>query len=141
MTKSFIDKLVSKFDSGSTVKFSEVDPFNDQKVWTSTGSPYFDYKLNTLGFPTGIIEIAGKTQSGKTTAALQGMSNFLSANPENGVAVILSSERRDNKEYAKTIGIETERVIVHYSKFVEDFMIRVKKTIKETVELWEKEVS
>ena len=100
MSKSIIDKIVQKFNSEDVIKFSDKDGFKDIKSWAHTGSPTLDYNLRTFGLPTGIIEIAGKSRSGKTTLGLMAMKYFLQENPDDGIAVILSSENRDNKDYA-----------------------------------------
>lgn len=134
-----IDKIVQRFNSEDVIKFSEKDGFADMKSWCHTGSPSLDYNLRTLGLPTGIIEIAGKSQSGKTTLGLMAMKYFLKENPEDGVAVILSSENRDNKDYALQLGIPVERVIVIKVKYVEAMFLQVKKLIKDADEAFAEE--
>ena len=95
MTKSIIDKIVQKFNSEDVIKFSDKNGFAEVESWAHTGSPSLDYNLHTFGLPTGIVEIAGASRSGKTTIGLMAMKYFLSENPENGIAVILSSENRE----------------------------------------------
>lgn len=135
---SIIDKLVKKFDSEDVIKFSDKDNFKDIKSWALTGSPTLEKNLGVLGFPTGIIEIAGPSRSGKTTLGLIAMKNFLKAN-ENGVAIILSSENRDNKEYAVKLGIDPERVMIVKIRYVEKMFMLVKSLIEETVEIFKEE--
>ena len=135
---SIIERLVKKLDSEDIIKFSEKDNFKDIKSWAFTGSPTLEKNLGVLGFPTGIIEIAGKSRSGKTTLGLVAMKHFLSKN-ENGVAIILSSENRDNKEYAIKLGIDPERVMIVKIRYVEKMFILVKKLINDTVEIFEQE--
>ena len=112
MAKSIIDKIVDRFNSEDVIKFSDKDGFKDVKSWAHTGSPTLDYNLRTFGLPTGIIEIAGKSRSGKTTLGLMAMKYFLQENPEDGIAVILSSENRDNKDYALQLGLPVHRIII-----------------------------
>ena len=133
---SLIDKIVQRFNSEDVIKFSEKDGFASVKSWAHTGSPLLDYNMRTFGLPTGIIEIAGKSQSGKTTLGLMAMKHFLKENPETGVAVILSSENRDNKDYALQLGIPVERVIIVKIKYVEAMFLQVKKLIKDTNEIF-----
>lgn len=124
------DKIISRFKSADVIKFSDKDDFKDMKSWVSTGSPILEYNLGILGYPTGVIEIAGVSRSGKTTLALVGMANFLEKE-ENGVAVILSSENRDNKHYAKKLGIPVDKVIIIKIRYVEDMFMKVKKVLND----------
>lgn len=133
---SLIDKIVQRFNSEDVIKFSDKDGFASVKSWAHTGSPLLDYNMRTFGLPTGIIEIAGKSQSGKTTLGLMAMKYFLKENPETGVAVILSSENRDNKDYALQLGIPVDRVIIVKIKYVEAMFLQVKKLIKDTNEIF-----
>ena len=116
---SIIDKIVKKFNSEDVIKFSDKDGFRDMKSWCSTGSATLDYNLRTFGFPTGIIEIAGKSRSGKTTIGLMAMKDFMDKNPDDGIAVILSSENRDNKDYALQLGMDVKNIIIIKIKYVE----------------------
>lgn len=132
------DRIISRFKSPDVIKFSEKDDFKDMKSWVSTGSPILEANLGILGYPTGVIEIAGMSRSGKTTLALVGMANFLSRE-ENGVAIILSSENRDNKHYAKKLGIPVDKVIIIKIRFVEDMFMKVKKVIDDAKEIFKAE--
>ncbi len=132
------DKLVKRFDNEDVIRFSDKDNFKDIKSWAFTGSPQLEYNLGVLGFPTGMIEIAGPSRSGKTTLGLLGMKYFLDST-ENGVAVILSSENRDNKEYALKLGINPEKVVILKIRFVEDMFMKVKKIINDTKEIFTEE--
>ena len=136
---SVIDKIVKKFNSEDVIKFSEKDGFRDMKSWAHTGSPSLDYNLHTFGLPTGIIEIAGKSRSGKTTLGLMAMKWFLKENPEDGIAVILSSENRDNKDYALQLGLPVNRIIIVKVKYVEAMFMKVKKLIMDTDEIMREE--
>lgn len=129
-----IDKLVKKFDSDNIIKFSEKDNFKEMKSWAHTGSPTLDFNLGTFGLPTGIVEIAGVSRGGKTTLALEAMKSFQRENKENGVCVILSSENRDNKDYAQCIGIDVSNVLIVKISFVEEMFLMVKQIIDSTIE-------
>lgn len=124
-----IDKLVKKFDSENIIKFSEKDSFASMKSWIHTGSPLLDFNLGTFGLPTGIIEIAGVSRGGKTTLALQAMANFQKENGSNAVCVILSSENRDNKDYARRIGVDVDNVLIVKVTFVEEMFMLVRQII------------
>lgn len=135
MSQILIDKIVQRFNSQDVIKFSDKDGFKDIKSWAHTGSPTLDYNLRTFGLPTGIIEIAGKSRSGKTTLGLMAMKYFLQENPEDGIAIILSSENRDNKDYALQLGLPVNRIIIVKVKYVEAMFMQVKKLIMDTDEV------
>ena len=135
MTKSIIDKIVQKFNSEDVIKFSDKNGFAEVESWAHTGSPTLDYNLRTFGLPTGIIEIAGKSRSGKTTLGLMAMKYFLQENPDDGIAVILSSENRDNKDYALQLGLPVSRIIIVKVKYVEAMFMQVKKLIMDADEV------
>lgn len=135
---SIIDKLAKKFNETDVVKFSDKNIFRDMKVWIQTGSPELEFNLGTLGFPVGITEIAGKSRSGKTTMALMGMKYFQKEFPD-GVCIILSSENRDNKMYAEQIGIDTKKVLIVKSKFVEDLFFKLQSILDDVSDLWREE--
>lgn len=129
-----IDKLVKRFDNENIIKFSEKDAFTDMKSWAHTGSSELDFNLGTFGFPQGIVEVAGASRGGKTTLALEAMKNFQKENRENGVCVILSSENRDNKDYARRIGLDVNNVLIVKITFVEEMFLLVKQIIDATYE-------
>lgn len=135
MKNNLIDKIVKKFNSEDVIKFSDKDGFSEVKSWAHTGSPTLDYNLRTFGLPTGIIEIAGKSRSGKTTLGLMAMKYFLKENPDNGVAVILSSENRDNKDYALQLGLPVNQIIIVKIRYVEAMFLQVKKLINDAREI------
>lgn len=140
MSKSILNKILDKFSKDDSVKsFNEVDNFKDQKHWLTTGSPLLDYELNTYGFPIGIIEIRGESKSGKTTFSLHALKAFLKHFKEEGVAAILSTERRDNKPYAKAIGVDTDQVIIAQCKSIEDVYNKAQQIITATEEVWKAE--
>lgn len=136
---SLIDKIVKKFNNEDVIKFSEKDGFKECKSWCHTGSPTLDFNLRTFGLPTGIIEIAGKSRSGKTTLGLMAMKSFLKENPKDGVAVILSSENRDNKDYALQLGIDVDRIIIMKIRYVEKMFMMVKKLLDDVDTLFAEE--
>ena len=135
MSKNIIDRIVKKFNSEDVIKFSDKDGFKDIKSWAHTGSPTLDYNLHTFGIPTGIVEIAGMSRSGKTTLGLIAMKNFLKENQEDGIAVILSSENRDNKDYALQLGLPVNRIIIVKVKYVEAMFMQVKKLVMDADEI------
>ena len=131
---NFIDFIAKKFDSEDVIKFSEKDAFAEIKSWCDMGSPMLNLNLHTFGLPTGIIEIAGKSKSGKTSLGLMAMRSFLQQHKEDGVCVILSSENRDNKDYALQLGIDVSRVLIVRIRYVEKMFLQTKKIIDEADE-------
>ncbi len=136
----FLDKFISKLskDDDSIVTFDKIDYFENTSNWVSTGSPYLDLKLNTFGYPVGIIEVRGESQGGKTTLSLHGLRNF-QKKYEEGIAVILSTERRDNKVYAEAIGIDTNRLIIINCKSIEDVFNKTQQVVELGVSEWKEE--
>lgn len=130
-----IDKLLERVNSKDTIKFSSKNAFTGHSVWIHTGSPSLDLNLGVLGFPVGLTEISGLSKSGKTTLALMGMRNH-QIKYKDGIRIILSSEERDNKEYAEQIGIDTDDVIIIKSKFVEDLFFKFQIHVDEIAQLW-----
>lgn len=131
---NFIDHIVKKFDSEDIIKFAEKDSFEEVKSWCDTGSPLLNFNMHTFGLPTGIIEIAGKSKSGKTSLGLMAMKSFLNQHKDDGVCVILSSENRDNKDYALQLGIDVNRVLIVRVRYVEKMFLQTKKIIDEADE-------
>lgn len=133
---NFIDFITKKFDNEDVIKFSDKDSFSEIKSWCDTGSSLLNYNLRTFGLPTGIIEMAGKSKSGKTSCGLMAMRSFLHQHKEDGVCVILSSENRDNKDYALQLGIDVRRVLIVRIRYVEKMFLQTKKIIEEADEYY-----
>lgn len=132
-----LSKLTARFNSDDVITFKKKDGFAEVKSWAHTGSPELNWNLRTYGLPTGIIEIAGRSRSGKTTEGLEAMKYFLDKNPETGLACILSSENRDNKDYAIQLGIDPSRVVIIKIHYVEQMFVRVSKFVKDAHALFE----
>lgn len=134
-----VDKLIKKFNNTNIIKFSDKDGFTEVKSWAHTGSPELDFNLRTFGFPTGIIEIAGPSRSGKTTIGLMAMKYFMKENPDTGIVVILSSENRDNKDYALQLGIDVDNIMIVRIEYVEKMMMITKQIIEDAVKMFKDE--
>lgn len=130
-----INELLAKMKEKNIISFKENDNFANNN-WTSTGSPELDFNLNTYGFPKGIIEISGKSKSGKTTLALHLIKNFQKKHKnDGGLVVILSSENRDNKSYAQQIGVDVDNVLIYKIRYVEEMLLSISNLIKNYVEI------
>lgn len=132
------DKLISRFDSNKVFKFSEIDPFNEESSWLTTYSPSLDLGLKTHGLPTGIVEIRGDSQAGKTTFTLMLLKGAQEFYGDNLIPVILSSERRDNKPYAEQVGIRTEDIPIFRVKMLEDVFNKIQQVLYDVQEMIEK---
>lgn len=134
--KNILDKITKEFDSKTFKRLSDVDHFSDVSFWYPTGVPLLDLKLNTLGFCPGIIEIAGPSMSGKTTLGLHSMGQFAKRTKDSGFLIILSSENRDNSEYAEILGVDPDEVLLVKSKFVEDLILKMQSLINKIRAYW-----
>lgn len=141
--KRLLDKVMSKLDfKGAQGAFTSMDDKNywadEDRLWVHTGCPELDYNIGSYGFPVGLTEVAGPSKSGKTTLALAGMLFFQHKCPD-GICIILSSEQRDNEQYMNQIGIDTSRVKVITSKFVEELFWNLQIFINRIEEVWAEE--
>lgn len=127
MAKKTIGELLSKLEEevDGLRNPSDLNPFNDVDSWAATGSPKLDEVLDTLGLPTGMIELSGKSRSGKTTLAMSGARGFLQSN-ETGIVIVAYSERRYNTDYLYDMGLDMDRVRVLDFKYVEDMYRKLK---------------
>ena len=76
----------------------------------STGSIALDVALGVGGIPRGrVVEIYGPESSGKTTVALHAVANAQAAG---GVAAFVDAEHALDPEYAKTLGVNTDDLLV-----------------------------
>jgi len=131
-----MQKLVDKIDSQSVIKFSDIDYFGDQKSWISTGSPVLDYNLRTMGYPSGIVEVRGASQSGKTTFSLEALKAVMNTYKDRAIPVILSSERRDNRELAEMIGLDVDNVLIAKTRTIEKVFSEIARIVDEVNDMW-----
>lgn len=131
-----LSKIVQRLDSESVIHFSDIDYFGDQKNWISTGSPILDYNLRTMGYPAGIVEVRGASQSGKTTFSLEAMKACINAYKDRAIVTILSSERRDNKDLAHQIGVDVDNVIIAKTRTIEKMFSEMSRIVDETNKIW-----
>lgn len=131
-------RLIKKFDDEDIIKFSDKNVFSEHSAWVPSGSPTLDKNLGTLGMPAGLSLIAGDSGSGKTTLCLHLLKNFQIKYPD-GLAMILSSEARDNKIYAQKIGVKTEDVLIIKNRFLEDLFFKFQVHINEVKKIWKED--
>ncbi len=75
-----------------------------------TGSIALDVALGIGGLPRGrVVEIYGPESSGKTTVALHAVANAQAAG---GIAAFIDAEHALDPEYAKSLGVDTDALLV-----------------------------
>ena len=107
-----IDKT---FGKGTLVKLGDknFEPINS----ISTGSLGLDIALGIGGIPQGrIVEIYGPESSGKTTLALQIISE---AQQNSGICAFIDAEHALDVVYAKNLGVDVDNLLVSQPDFGE----------------------
>ena len=95
-------------DKGIIMKMGE-SPEKDVRVINS-GSLLLDAALGVGGYPKGrIIEIYGPESSGKTTLALEAIAQ---AQEAGGRCAFIDAEHAIDPEYAKTLGVDIDSLIL-----------------------------
>src|SRR5688572_31412702 len=75
-----------------------------------TGSLALDLATGVGGYPRGrVVEVYGPESSGKTTLALHAIAE---AQRSGGVCAFIDAEHALDVAYAKSIGVDTERLLV-----------------------------
>ncbi|MGC0251067.1 recombinase RecA [Pseudactinotalea sp. Z1748] len=75
-----------------------------------TGSIALDVALGIGGLPRGrVVEVYGPESSGKTTVALHAVAN---AQKNGGIAAFIDAEHALDPEYAKSLGVDTDALLV-----------------------------
>lgn len=106
--KAAMDKIHKMFGKESFTKLSE-KPELDLEVIPS-GSLGLDIALGVGGYPRGrVIEIYGPESSGKTTLTLHAIAE---AQKAGGVAAFIDAEHAFDPDYAESLGIDTENLII-----------------------------
>jgi recombination protein RecA len=105
MALAQIDK---QFGKGSVMRLGDT-PAQAMKV-IPTGSIALDIALGIGGLPRGrVIEVYGPEASGKTTVALHAVANAQAAG---GIAAFVDAEHALDPEYARSIGVDTDALLV-----------------------------
>ena len=103
-----IRAIKKKFGSDSIVKLDQKPIVGLDCI--STGSFGLDYAVGIGGFPRGrIVEVYGKESSAKTTLALH---TIAEAQKTNGECAYIDAEHAMDPEYAKKIGVKTEKLFI-----------------------------
>ncbi|MFL6162299.1 MAG: recombinase RecA [Jatrophihabitantaceae bacterium] len=103
-----LSQIDKQFGKGSVMRLGE-RPYVPIEV-IPTGSIALDIALGIGGLPRGrIVEIYGPESSGKTTLALHAVANAQAAG---GVAAFIDAEHALDPEYARSLGVDTDALLV-----------------------------
>jgi recombination protein RecA len=107
--KTVVGSIEKQFGKGAIMSLGDEDSSSDVHT-VGTGSMALNDALGIGGYPRGrIIEIYGPESSGKTTLALHAMREVQRAG---GVAAFIDAEHAFDVGYARSIGVDTERLLV-----------------------------
>ncbi|MPY82270.1 MAG: recombinase RecA [Actinophytocola sp.] len=100
-----IDKQYGK---GSVMRLGDEERAPIQAI--PSGAIALDVALGIGGLPRGrVVEIYGPESSGKTTVALHAVAN---AQDAGGIAAFIDAEHALDPEYAKSLGVDTDALLV-----------------------------
>lgn len=103
-----IAAIEKEYGKGAIMTLADSRPLEIETI--PTGSLTLDLALGVGGVPRGrIIEIYGPESSGKTTLA---MSIIAQAQKLGGLAAFVDAEHAFDPEYARTIGIDLENLLI-----------------------------
>jgi recombination protein RecA len=104
-----LSQIEKQFGKGSVMRLGESEVARDIQV-VSTGSLGLDIALGVGGLPRGrVVEIYGPESSGKTTLALQVISE---AQKLGGTAAFIDAEHALDPQYAKKLGVKVEELLI-----------------------------
>jgi recombination protein RecA len=104
-----LSQIEKQFGKGSVMRLGESEVAKDIQV-VSTGSLGLDIALGVGGLPRGrVVEIYGPESSGKTTLALQVISE---AQKLGGTAAFIDAEHALDPQYAKKLGVKVEELLI-----------------------------
>ena len=108
LLQSATEQIEKKFGKGSIMKLGDNVKMNVDSI--PTGALPLDIALGIGGVPRGrIIEIYGPESSGKTTLALQILSE---AQAMGGIVAFIDAEHAMDPIYAAKIGVDTDNVLI-----------------------------
>lgn len=106
--KSTLAQIEKEYGKGSIMKLGESQNLEVESL--STGILSLDIALGIGGLPKGrIVEVYGPESSGKTTLTLLVAAQ---CQRENGVVAFVDAEHALDPEYAKTLGVDIDELLV-----------------------------
>ncbi len=107
--KSVVSSVEKQFGKGAIMALGGEEGL-EPVATISTGSLALDLATGVGGYPRGrVIEIYGPESSGKTTLALHAIAQ---AQRNGGVCAFIDAEHAIDINYAKSIGVEIDRLLV-----------------------------
>jgi recombination protein RecA len=108
--KSVVGSIEKQFGKGAIMALGDDDEATNDVRVISSGSLALDDAMGIGGYPRGrIVEVYGPESSGKTTLTLHAIRE---AQRAGGVAVFIDAEHAFDVSYARSIGVDTERLLV-----------------------------
>ncbi|MFB6351470.1 MAG: recombinase RecA [Bradymonadaceae bacterium] len=105
-----VDAIEKEFGKGAIMRLGDDDYGVEVDDPIPSGSISLDIALGIGGYPPGrIIEVFGPEGSGKTTLALHALAN---AQRQGGVAAFVDAEHALDVPYARSLGVDTEELLV-----------------------------
>ncbi|MGZ3448647.1 MAG: recombinase RecA [Polyangiales bacterium] len=106
--KTVVSGIEKQFGKGSLMALGDVEA--EEVATISSGSTAIDLALGVGGYPRGrVIEIFGPESSGKTTLTLHAIAE---AQRAGGIAAFIDAEHALDVAYAKSLGVDTEKLLV-----------------------------
>ncbi|MDI1451528.1 recombinase RecA [Polyangium sp. 6x1] len=106
--KTVVGSIEKQFGKGAIMSLGD-EAETDVRV-IGTGAMALDAALGIGGYPRGrIVEIYGPESGGKTTLTLHAMREAQAAG---GVAAFIDAEHAFDVNYARAVGVDTERLLV-----------------------------
>jgi recombination protein RecA len=106
--KTVVGSIEKQFGKGAIMSLGDDDAADVPVI--PTGSLALDDALGIGGYPRGrIVEIYGPESSGKTTLTLHAIRE---AQRAGGVAAFIDAEHAFDVTYARSVGVDTERLLV-----------------------------
>jgi len=103
-----LEEIKQRFGEGAIMRLSDAKPLDVDVI--STGSISIDMALGVGGVPRGrVVEIYGPESTGKTSLALHIIAE---AQKKGGVAAFIDAEHALDPEYAKTIGVNIQELLI-----------------------------
>jgi recombination protein RecA len=107
--KSVLVAVEKQFGKGAVMTLGE-DEEPEPVASISSGSLALDLATGIGGYPRGrVVEIYGPESSGKTTLALHAITQ---AQRAGGIAAFIDAEHAVDVAYARSIGVETEKLLI-----------------------------
>src|SRR4051794_5324039 len=107
--RTIVAGIEKQFGKGAIMSLGDEDSSEPINVIPS-GSLALDHALGVGGYPRGrIVEIYGPESGGKTTLTLHAIAE---AQKGGGVAAFIDAEHAFDVNYARAIGVDTERLLV-----------------------------